>query len=234
MSSIGDRWLSSGEGCFSPMRDDISGMQLSGSKVRKMEFLMADGVAQGANSIITMGAIQSNHCRATTVAAKYLNLDSYVILRISKVLVDEDPGLIGNLLVQRWLVHMLTSFQKKRMQNMGLCSEEEIKFVKEVAAETGVILDPVYRMLKDMNDNPAKWEGRKVLFIHTGGLLGLFNKVDQLAPMVGNWRRMDIAESSSRMDSPIIVPYVTPLKHGLHREESKTPKFLAQELKILG
>lgn len=60
-------------------------MQLSGNKVRKLEFLMADAVAQGADCVITIGGIQSNHCRATAVAAKYLNLDCYVILRTSKV-----------------------------------------------------------------------------------------------------------------------------------------------------
>lgn len=60
-------------------------MQLSGNKVRKLEFLMADAVAQGADCIITIGGIQSNHCRATAVAARYLNLDCYLILRTSKV-----------------------------------------------------------------------------------------------------------------------------------------------------
>lgn len=66
-------------------RDDLSGMQLSGNKVRKLEFLLADAVAQGADCIVTIGGIQSNHCRATAVAAKYLNLDCYLILRTSKV-----------------------------------------------------------------------------------------------------------------------------------------------------
>ncbi|KAL2896894.1 putative D-cysteine desulfhydrase 1 mitochondrial, partial [Bienertia sinuspersici] len=82
-------------------RDDLSGMQLSGNKVRKLEFLMADAVAQGADCIITIGGIQSNHCRATAVAAKYLHLDCFLILRTSKALLDKDPGLTGNLLVER-------------------------------------------------------------------------------------------------------------------------------------
>ena len=51
-----------------------------------------------------------------------------------------------------------------------------------------------YGMLKDMSKNPTKWEGRKVLFVHTGGLLGLYDKVDQLASLVGSWRRMDLEE----------------------------------------
>ena len=60
-------------------------MELSGNKVRKLEFLIADAVAQGANCVITVGGIQSNHCRATAVAAKYVNLDCYMILVTSKV-----------------------------------------------------------------------------------------------------------------------------------------------------
>ena len=55
-------------------------------------------------------------------------------------------------------------------------------------------------MLKDMSANPAKWRGRKVLFIHTGGLLGLYDKVDQMASMVGKWCRMEIDESIQRRD----------------------------------
>ncbi|CAK9140755.1 unnamed protein product [Ilex paraguariensis] len=84
-------------------RDDLSGMQMSGNKARKLEFLLADAIAQGADCIVTMGGIQSNHCRATAVAAKYLNLDSYLILFTSKALADKDPALTGNLLVERLL-----------------------------------------------------------------------------------------------------------------------------------
>jgi 1-aminocyclopropane-1-carboxylate deaminase/D-cysteine desulfhydrase-like pyridoxal-dependent ACC family enzyme len=46
---------------------------------------MADAVAQGADCVITVGGIQSNHCRATAVAAKYVNLDCYLILATSRV-----------------------------------------------------------------------------------------------------------------------------------------------------
>jgi hypothetical protein len=58
----------------------------------------------------------------------------------------------------------------------------------------------VYGMLKDMSSNPAKWKGRKVLFIHTGGLLGLYDKVDQLSSLAGSWRRMNLEESLPRKD----------------------------------
>eukprot|EP00854_Cymbomonas_tetramitiformis_P007640 gene7640-9101_t len=82
-------------------RDDLTGLQLSGNKVRKLEFLIADAKEKGCDSVITIGGIQSNHCRATAVAARYAGLDTYLILRTSKELVEEDPGLVGNLLVER-------------------------------------------------------------------------------------------------------------------------------------
>ncbi|RYR73908.1 hypothetical protein Ahy_A02g008487 isoform E [Arachis hypogaea] len=239
-------------------RDDLSGMQLSGNKVRKLEFLMADAVSQGADCIITIGGIQSNHCRATAVAAKYLNLDCYLILRTSKLrlhsissnyrklqgnvadgrccydavveccnsiivalvavqtaLVDQDPGLVGNLLVERLVGAHVELISKEEYGRIGsvakglgyaLNTSEELNFVREIAAATGVVLDPVYSgkaaygLLKDMSENSKKWEGRKILFIHTGGLLGLYDKVDQMASLVGNWRRMDVAESVPRQD----------------------------------
>ncbi|XP_009417666.2 D-cysteine desulfhydrase 1, mitochondrial [Musa acuminata AAA Group] len=315
-------------------RDDLSGMQLSGNKVRKLEFLMADAVASGADCVITVGGIQSNHCRATAVAARYLNLDCYLILRTSKVLADRDPGLIGNLLVERLVgAHIdlvskeeyakigsvtLADLLKKKLMDQGrkpyvipvggsnslgtwgyieaireveqqihnscgefqfedivvacgsggtiaglslgsrlsslkakvhafsVCDDptyfynfvqglidgleagfdshdiidiqdakglgyamntaEELQFVKDVAAATGVVLDPVYSgkaaygMLRDMTANPTKWKKRKVLFIHTGGLLGLYDKVEQMTSLVGNWQKLEIEESIPRKD----------------------------------
>ncbi|OAE25061.1 hypothetical protein AXG93_1731s1020 [Marchantia polymorpha subsp. ruderalis] len=78
----------------------------------------------------------------------------------------------------------------------AISSPEELKIVKDVAEQTGLILDPVYSgkavngFLKDMKENPSYWQGRKVLFVHTGGLLGMYDKVDQLQPMVAKSRRM--------------------------------------------
>jgi D-cysteine desulfhydrase len=57
-----------------------------------------------------------------------------------------------------------------------------------------------YGMIKDMAEDPKKWGGRKILFIHTGGLLGLFDKVEQMDSFAGNWRRMDVHENVPRKD----------------------------------
>lgn len=50
-------------------RDDLLGLTSGGNKTRKLEFLVADALAQGADTLITCGAVQSNHCRLTLSAA---------------------------------------------------------------------------------------------------------------------------------------------------------------------
>lgn len=62
-------------------RDDLTGFELSGNKVRKLEFHLAAALADRADTVITTGAIQSNHCRATAFAAARLGLRSSLLLR---------------------------------------------------------------------------------------------------------------------------------------------------------
>jgi D-cysteine desulfhydrase len=50
-------------------RDDLLGLAGGGNKTRKLEYLVADAIAQGADTLITVGAVQSNHCRLTLAAA---------------------------------------------------------------------------------------------------------------------------------------------------------------------
>lgn len=62
-------------------RDDFTGIELSGNKVRKLDFLLKDAVNQGAKRIITCGGVQSNHCRATAFAAAKLGLKTTLVLK---------------------------------------------------------------------------------------------------------------------------------------------------------
>lgn len=62
-------------------RDDLTGFGLSGNKVRKLEWLLADAVQRGADIVLTTGGLQSNHCRATAVAARRIGLDVGLLLR---------------------------------------------------------------------------------------------------------------------------------------------------------
>jgi D-cysteine desulfhydrase len=62
-------------------RDDLTGLELSGNKARKLEFLVADAEASGADVLVTCGGVQSNHCRATAFAAARRGLGCVVLLR---------------------------------------------------------------------------------------------------------------------------------------------------------
>ena len=61
--------------------DDLTGSVLSGNKVRKLEFLLADALDKGADTVITSGGLQSNHCRATALACARLGLRCVLLLR---------------------------------------------------------------------------------------------------------------------------------------------------------
>ena len=61
-------------------RDDQLGLTGGGNKTRKLEFLVADALAQGADTLITVGAVQSNHCRLTLAAAVREGLKCRLVL----------------------------------------------------------------------------------------------------------------------------------------------------------
>jgi D-cysteine desulfhydrase len=61
-------------------RDDLSGLTAGGNKTRKLEFLVAEALVQGADTLITCGAIQSNHCRLTLAAAVKEGLKCRLVL----------------------------------------------------------------------------------------------------------------------------------------------------------
>ncbi|MFB3854176.1 MAG: D-cysteine desulfhydrase [Vicinamibacterales bacterium] len=61
-------------------RDDMLGLAAGGNKTRKLEFLVADALSKGADTLITCGAVQSNHCRLTLAAAAKEGLKCRLVL----------------------------------------------------------------------------------------------------------------------------------------------------------
>jgi D-cysteine desulfhydrase len=80
-------------------RDDLTGADLTGNKIRKLEFLLADVLANGCDTVITCGAAQSNHARATAIAAARLGLGVRLLLRTRDP--ANPPPLEGNILLDR-------------------------------------------------------------------------------------------------------------------------------------
>jgi len=61
-------------------RDDLTGLGMGGNKTRKLEYLLSDAVSKGCKTLITTGAIQSNHCRQVAAAAAKLGLSCILVL----------------------------------------------------------------------------------------------------------------------------------------------------------
>lgn len=316
LEELGVRWFIK--------RDDLSGFELGGNKVRKLEFLMAEAADAGADCVVTIGGIQSNHCRATAAAARYLGMDSVLILRCPDP--DKDPGLVGNLLLERMMGATIKTVSVQEYQRVGsaalteqvaeelrsqgrnpyvipvggsntcgtwgyiegiselekqlkmggvgipssgtfdhivfacgsggtasgiglgcalsgvgaqtavhavgvcdspewfynfirqdihpglgceaidpesylrviqgrghgyaVSTDEELRLCKDVAASTAVLLDPVYSgkalyaFVQEARADPERFRGKDILFWHTGGGLGMFEKAEQLAPLL--------------------------------------------------
>ena len=82
-------------------RDDCTGLGLGGNKTRKLEFLMADALAQGADTVITTGGVQSNHVRQTAAAAARLGLGCELVLTRVVPWGGPDYELSGNIQLDR-------------------------------------------------------------------------------------------------------------------------------------
>jgi len=80
-------------------RDDCTGLAQGGNKARKLEFLVADALAQGCDTLITPGAVQSNHVRMTAAAAARFGLKAHAVLERRIASTDEDYEENGNVLL---------------------------------------------------------------------------------------------------------------------------------------
>jgi len=104
-------------------RDDHTGIELSGNKVRKLEFVLPEALEAGCDTLVTCGGIQSNHARATAAVAARLGLGCVLLLDAGP-----DPALQGNYLLDQWLgaeVRLIRPDQvPARMELMaGICAE---------------------------------------------------------------------------------------------------------------
>jgi len=80
-------------------RDDMSAGAEAGNKIRKLEYLLGDALERGATTLITCGAVQSNHARATALIAAQLGLRAVLLLRTPSPSVMQP--ITGNLLLDR-------------------------------------------------------------------------------------------------------------------------------------
>ena len=81
-------------------RDDQLGLAAGGNKTRKLEYVMAQALAEGAEAVMTVGAVQSNHCRLTLSAAHREGLKCFLVLE-ERVEDSYAPTASGNNLLYR-------------------------------------------------------------------------------------------------------------------------------------
>lgn len=91
-------------------RDDCTGLAGGGNKTRKLEFLMADALEQGADTIITQGATQSNHARQTVAIATKLGMECHILLEDRTGSEDADYNYNGNVMLDQLFGGMLRKY----------------------------------------------------------------------------------------------------------------------------
>lgn len=84
-------------------RDDCTGLATGGNKTRKLEYLLGEALAQGCNTVVTTGALQSNHARQTAAAAAAAGLSCILVLFDSVPYAGRAYRKSGNLLLDRIL-----------------------------------------------------------------------------------------------------------------------------------
>ncbi|MBI1388099.1 MAG: pyridoxal-phosphate dependent enzyme [bacterium] len=146
-------------------RDDLTGAALSGNKIRKLEYLLGEALDLGCDTVITCGAVTSNHARATALAARGQGLDSVLVLAG-----DEPEWALGNL-------------------QLDLLAGAEVRYItrQDYSARVEIILEETAEELRRA--------GKKPYVIPTGGSneVGLLGYVDAVEEMLGqcgeqNWR----------------------------------------------
>lgn len=118
-------------------RDDQTGSELMGNKVRKLEYLMAEAVAEGATHVITCGGEQSNHARAAAFAAAQLGLRSVLILRTDDPAAPPAPS--GNILLDQLVGAELVWISRPAWRERARLLEAEAERVRAAGGRPYVI-----------------------------------------------------------------------------------------------
>jgi D-cysteine desulfhydrase len=112
---------------FFMKRDDMTGIELSGNKVRKLEYILSSAKNERAEYIFTCGGEQSNHARATVVAASQLGFRTKLFLWGKKNNSSE-----GNLFFDKYFGSEITYLTKKEYENVNeIMTDERTRMIKK-------------------------------------------------------------------------------------------------------
>ncbi len=112
---------------FLMKRDDMTGFELTGNKVRKLEYLIWQAKRKKADYIFTEGGEQSNHARATVIAASQFGIKSKIFLWGK-----DTPNPDGNLFLDKFYGAEITFLNKKEYANVNeIMFDERRKYIKK-------------------------------------------------------------------------------------------------------
>jgi D-cysteine desulfhydrase len=136
-------------------RDDLTEGVACGNKIRKLEFAIAQAQEEGADTLLTCGGLQSNHCRATALLGARLGFRVELVLRGEPVGAPD-----GNLLLDRLAGAVVHCYPPVRYQHEQLALLEELRAGR----------------LREAAD---------IVFVHTGGVFGLFPQREECLAVRG-------------------------------------------------
>lgn len=119
-------------------RDDCTGLSTGGNKTRKLEFLMAEAQAMGADTVLTQGATQSNHARQTAAFSAKLGMACHILLEDRTGSNDANYNMNGNVLLD----HLHGATTSKRAGGKDMAAEMEQLGAKLTAEGRKVYIIP--------------------------------------------------------------------------------------------
>src|SRR6476661_231102 len=118
-------------------RDDQTGSELMGNKVRKLEYLLAEALHEHATHVITCGGEQSNHARATAFAATQLGMKSVLVLRTDDP--ARPPAPTGNILLDRLVGAELRWISRAQWRDRNRLLADEAERVRSAGGRPYII-----------------------------------------------------------------------------------------------
>src|SRR5438034_950751 len=108
-------------------RDDMTGLETSGNKVRKLEYVVADAIRSGADTLVTHGGYQSNHCRATAAIGARLGLRVRLILRAPDGQAAANDGnlFLDHMFAAHVTLHSPADYNARKKQLIDSAMQEE-------------------------------------------------------------------------------------------------------------
>jgi D-cysteine desulfhydrase len=131
------RWSEKTGALLYVKRDDLTGAGLMGNKVRKLEYAMAAALAEDADTVLTCGGAQSNHSRATAIAAARLGLKCRLLLRTPDP--QNPPPLEANSLLDRLVGAEITWITPDDYKNRNTLLAEQADKVRKTGGRPYII-----------------------------------------------------------------------------------------------